>query len=325
MPEFPRPTVVISRCIDFDSCRYNGQVIRASLREELEPHVQLEPICPELEVGLGVPRDPVRIVIAAGSERLVQPSTGRDLTASMRAFAHRYLGTVSEADGFILKSRSPSCAVLDARRYRGGDGQVPAGTGPGMFAATVRERFPDAAIEDESRLNDLRLREHFLTKLFALAGLRAVAATGLVAELDGFHARNKLLLMAYGQTRMRALGEILENPDRAGFTDVARSYREQLAAALARPARVPANVNVLMQAFGHCSQHLLAAEKTHFLDLLEGYRHSRLPLSALQSVLSSWAARLGVHYLAGQTFLAPFPAALVRLAPVGNELHRAPL
>jgi uncharacterized protein YbgA (DUF1722 family)/uncharacterized protein YbbK (DUF523 family) len=325
MPDFPRPTVVISRCIDFDSCRYNGQVIRASLREELEPHVQLEPICPELEVGLGVPRDPVRIVVAAEGERLVQPSTGRDLTASMRAFANRYLGAVSAADGFILKSRSPSCAIVDAKRYRGDDGQVPAGTGPGMFAATVRERFRHAAIEDESRLNDLRLREHFLTKLFALAGLRAVIATGLITELVGFHARNTLLLMAYSQARMRALERIVENPGRAGFTDVARSYREQLAAALARPARMPANANVLTHALEHCSQHLSAAERAHFLDLLEGYRHSRLPLSALKSVLSSWAARLGVEYLAGQTFVAPFPAALVRPAPAGHELRRASL
>src|SRR3989442_10143572 len=101
MPEFPRPTVVISRCIDFDSCRYNGQVIRASLREELEPHVQLEPICPELEVGLGVPRDPVRIVVAAGGERLLPPSTRPGPTASTRAVAHRHLRTVQEADGLI--------------------------------------------------------------------------------------------------------------------------------------------------------------------------------------------------------------------------------
>src|SRR2546422_2439127 len=106
-----RPTVVISRCIDFDSCRYNGQVIRASLREELEPFVELRPICPELEIGLGVPRDPVRLVSRADGAHMIQPSTGRDLTRRMNAFSAQFLGAVEEVDGFILKSRSPSCAI----------------------------------------------------------------------------------------------------------------------------------------------------------------------------------------------------------------------
>ena len=82
-----RPIVVISRCIDFDACRYNGQVIRASLREELEPHMELRPICPELEIGLGVPRDPVRLVRAKRGPRMVQPSTDRDLTQPMERFS----------------------------------------------------------------------------------------------------------------------------------------------------------------------------------------------------------------------------------------------
>src|SRR5262249_17888036 len=131
MPDFPRPTVVISRCIDFDSCRYNGQVIRASLRELLEPYVRLEPVCPELEIGLGVPRDPVGIVVAGSAEQLVEPAMGRDLTASMRAFAARYTGAVSEADGFILKSRSPSCAVDDAKRHPNARDQDAVGKGAG--------------------------------------------------------------------------------------------------------------------------------------------------------------------------------------------------
>jgi uncharacterized protein YbbK (DUF523 family) len=148
-----RPVVVISRCIDFDSCRYNGQVIRASLREELEPLVDLRPICPELEIGLGVPRDPVRLVKRPDGDHMVQPSTGRDLTGAMEAFSTRFLDSLEEVDGFILKSRSPSCAVRDYE------------SGPGLFAARLLERFPEAVIADEVELADEDRRRRFLAKL----------------------------------------------------------------------------------------------------------------------------------------------------------------
>jgi uncharacterized protein YbbK (DUF523 family) len=156
-----RPIVVISRCIDFDSCRYNGKVIRASLREHLEPLVELRPICPELEIGLGVPRDPVTLVRGGGEPRMVQPSTGRDLTGAMNAFAERFLDSLEAVDGFILKSRSPSCAIRD---HEGG---------PGLFASRVLERFPEVPVEDEARLADESVRRSFLASIFARAERRS--------------------------------------------------------------------------------------------------------------------------------------------------------
>ena len=160
-----RPIVVISRCIDFDSCRYNGAVIRASLREKLEPLVELRPICPELEIGLGVPRDPVHLVRAGGSVRMVQPSTARDLTAAMSSFSDRFLGSLEAVDGFVLKSRSPSCAVRDAR-IEG------AGGGAGLFAARVLERFPHVPVGDEAQLAEETVRQDFLDEVFAHAAER---------------------------------------------------------------------------------------------------------------------------------------------------------
>jgi uncharacterized protein YbbK (DUF523 family) len=168
-----RPIVVISRCIDFDSCRYNGQVIRASLREQLEPFVELRPICPELEIGLGVPRDPVRLVSRGDGAHMIQPSTGRDLTRQMNAFSAQFLAALDEVDGFILKSRSPSCAIGNSKIFHSDEEGAATDAGPGLFAAQVLERFPHAVIEDEERLSDRRLRERFLTELFRLAAIRA--------------------------------------------------------------------------------------------------------------------------------------------------------
>jgi uncharacterized protein YbbK (DUF523 family) len=130
-------------------------VIRASLREKLEPLVELRPICPELEIGLGVPRDPVVLERREDGVHMVQPSTGRDLTRLMNEFSERFLDALDQVDGFILKSRSPSCAIHEP--------------GPGLFAARVLERFPEAAVEDEVALQDAERRERFLAKVFALA------------------------------------------------------------------------------------------------------------------------------------------------------------
>jgi len=167
-----RPIVVISRCIDFDSCRYNGQVIRASLRAELEPHVELRPICPELEIGLGVPRDPVVLVHSGGGARMLQPSTGRDLTRRMERFAGGYLAALEAVDGFILKARSPSCGIRDAKVFDSEAEDAGHQYGPGLFAARVLERFPHAAIEDETRLADPRVRDDFLARVREVATRR---------------------------------------------------------------------------------------------------------------------------------------------------------
>ena len=307
-----RPIVVISRCIDFDACRYNGQVIRASLREELEPHIELRPICPELEIGLGVPRDPVRLVRAPRGARMLQPATGRDLTDSMERFSGEFLGGVPDADGFILKSRSPSCAVRNAKRFHSEAEDAGYDSGPGLFAARVLERFPHAAVEDEGRLNDLRLRDHFLTKLWTLASFREAAGDG-AAGLVGFHTRNKLLLMAHNQTQMRALGRLVAQAGTAPRERLVREYRAGLGMALARPARAGNNVNVLMHALGHVSERLTASERRHFLATLESYRAGKVPLSAAQTLVGAWAARFEVPELAGQSYFAPYPAALVRV------------
>ena len=173
MSAHPRPRVVISRCIDFDSCRYDGQVIRSSLREELEPHVDFVPIGPELEIGLGVPRDPVRLVRRSGAIHMVQPATARDLTAQMESFSRDFLSGLGTVDAFILKARSPSCGVRNAKVFHADDGGAAFDSGSGLFAARVLERFPHAAVEDEAGMNDPGLRHRFLTKAFALAGVRA--------------------------------------------------------------------------------------------------------------------------------------------------------
>lgn len=184
-----RPRVVVSQCLGFAAVRYDGQALRSGFVEALRDHVEFVQVCPEVGIGLGVPRDPIRIEVtaggrAAGDVRLVQPSTGRELTDKMHAFAETFLEEVRPVDGFILKSRSPSCGIADAKRFEPGAKDPIEGLGPGLFARAVLERFPHAAVEDEARLADPGHRHRFLTRLWAVARRREARSEG-ASEVGG--------------------------------------------------------------------------------------------------------------------------------------------
>jgi uncharacterized protein YbgA (DUF1722 family)/uncharacterized protein YbbK (DUF523 family) len=297
--------------LELDACRYNGQSIRAPFVKKLLPFVDVTPTCPEVEIGLGVPRDPIRLVSSREQIRLVQPSTQRDLTDLMHAFSDRFLGEAGDVDGFILKSRSPSCGIKDTKVHSSGETPQPIGRGPGMFGEAVLERFPRAAVEDEGRLTNFRLRHHFLTQLYANARLREARARGTARALVDYHTRHKFLLMACHQDATRALGRIVANPAKNDIDGWFAGYAEEMARALARPARTGATVNALMHVFGYVSDDLTAKEKAHFLDVLVEFREGRLELHAPLSILQSWIARFEQPYLEAQVFLEPYPKPLL--------------
>lgn len=307
-----RPRVVASACLGFDACRWDGAVLADTFLRSLAAHAEVVRVCPEVAIGLGVPRDPIRIERTAAGRRLVQPATGRDVTRAMEDFAAAWLDRLGEVDGFVLKGRSPSCAVSDAKVYAGGGKQVRrAGKGPGLFAQAVLARFPAAAVEDEGRLTNRRLREHFLTRIFTTAAFRAVRRRGRMRDLVAFQADNKLLFMALGQTRMRRMGRLVANAEGRAPEEVYDRYEEELTALLARPSRPAAHVNVAMHALGHFKDGLTGREKKHFLDVLARYRAGAVEPSAVTGILASWVARFEVGILARQTWFEPFPAELV--------------
>jgi len=318
MPTFARPRVVVSRCLGFADCRWNGATISDPFVRRLADHVTFCAVCPEVEIGLGCPRDPIRVVETDGGRRLVQPATGQDVSDAMRGYAARVLDGLGPVDGFLLKSRSPSCGIKDVKIRSGPDGSSVRGRGPGFFGAAVLERFGHLAVEDEGRLNHFRIREHFLTSLFTLAAFRDLRARGRMRDIVAFHSRNKGLLMGYNQTQLRAMGRIVANPDKAPPDEVFAAYGEHLALALARPPRFGGMINVLMHALGHVSDRLKAEEKAFFLDQLARYREGAVPLSVVTTLVKAWAVRFEQHDLMDQTYLAPYPEALVEITDSGK-------
>ncbi len=313
-----KPRVVVSRCLEFDNCRFNGQMISSPIVRMLKPFVEFVPVCPEVEAGLGVPRDPIRITGFDADRRLVQPSTGRDITADMRGFIKKFFETLGEVDGFILKSRSPSCGFADVKIYGAADAKAPSGKGGGFFGEAVMEGYGDLAVEDEGRLNNFRIREHFLTRLFAITRFRKERSVPTMKGLVKFQSENKLLLMSYNQTEMRKLGRIVANHEHRPAAEAFDLYGAGLHAALKRPPRYASDINVLMHALGYFSKKITAGEKAFFLEALEKYRAGKIPLSSPLYMVRSWIARFGTGYLEDQTYFEPYPEQLVEITDSGK-------
>ena len=313
MIRHPKPSLVLSKCLELDACRYNGVSIQSGVVRALLPHIDVRPVCPEVEIGLGTPRDPINLIGPKERPRLVQPSTGRDLTKEMVTFAKGYLGDAGDIDGFILKSRSPSCGIKDTKIHATATDAEPLGTGAGLFGAAVKERYPHAAIEDEGQLNDFRLRHHFLTKLFLRARFREMRRRRTMAALVGFHATNKFVLLAYHQAGSQELGRIVANAEKDPVNRVLGHYANHLTKALERPARAPATVNVLMHILGMFSERLTATERADFLAALAEYRQGKVPLDVPLQSVHQWARRFDDTYVAKQTFLEPYPRELTSL------------
>ena len=313
-----RPTVVVSKCIEFAACRYNGLMISSDVVKALMPYVDFIPVCAEVEIGLGLPRDPIRVASGANGLRLLQPSTGADVTDRMVRFAASFLGSLPIVDGFVLKSRSPSCGIKDVKIFRGVEKEAAVGKGAGFFGAAVLEKFPGYPVEDEGRLMNFRIREHFLTSLYALTRFRAARGRLAMRDLVDYQARNKLLLMSYNQKEMRILGKIVANPEKKATPVVYDEYEAHLRAALAKPPKYTSNINVLMHALGYFKEGLTGPEKAHFIASLEKYRAGKIPLSATIAIVNSWLARFGSDYLKQQTFFEPYPEALVEITDSGK-------
>ena len=313
MREFPRPRIVVSRCIEFDHCRYDGSMIASDLVKALKPYVDYIPICPEMEMGLGAPRETIRIVAAEGSIRLIQPATGLDLTEKMSHFAQGFLSSLPQVDGFILKFRSPSCGLKDIRVYSGAERPRPVSKAPGFFGGAVMQSFSHLAVEDEGRLRNFNIREHFLTKLYALASFRQARSEGELSPLIRFHEANKLLLSSHSQKETKMLGNILANRGGLSYNDLSELYREHLTLALARPPRSSSRANVFMHALGYFKGDLKARQKELFLENIQRYKSKKLPSRALLAMLQSWAEGFGQEYLINQSIFQPFPEELVQL------------
>ncbi|WP_261131242.1 DUF523 and DUF1722 domain-containing protein [Bacillus sp. Marseille-Q3570] len=316
---FPKPRVVVSKCLEFDACRYNGDVLKDLTVRSLMPYVEFIPICPEVEIGLGTPRETIRLVDSRNGPRLVQPSTKKDLTEKMDVFSNEFFHSFPEIDGFILKNRSPSCGTRDVRIYTRMEKSPVKGKGSGIFGGNVLEKYGHLAVEEEGRLTNFTIREHFLTKLYTLAAFRLIKQDATIQKLIHFHSENKYLFMAYNQTRLKMMGRILANHKQYNhFDEVVLDYEEQMHFMFQKAARYTSNINVCQHIMGYFSDDLTKKERDYFLHMLNRYKERKIPLSNLLSILKSWIIRFDNDYLLQQSFFEPYPEDLIQMSDSGK-------
>jgi uncharacterized protein YbgA (DUF1722 family)/uncharacterized protein YbbK (DUF523 family) len=319
MQNFSKPRIVISKCLGLAACRYDGGIIKDPFIEKLLLHVDYLSVCPEVEIGLGVPRPPIRIVNKEGTFFLYQPETQRELTSEMAKFAEEFLSSLKAVDGFILKYRSPSCGISAVKIYHDFSPQARTSQGRGLFADQVLKKFGYLAVTDEGKLKNFKLRENFLTKLFLLARFREVKEKGTMAALVKFHTENKLLFMAYSQARLKELGQILANLSKRPVKEVYQKYETTLYLLLLRTPNIRSLINAFTHAFGGVSQKLTSKERKLFLSLIEDFRAKRIPLSVISKLLIAWAVRFDDEYLLRQSLLNPYPEELIDLSDSGKN------
>ena len=308
----PRIRLGISACLLGAKVRYDGQHKRDTfLVDELGPLVEWVPVCPEVEVGMGVPRESVRLVVdrSGAGPRMVGLETGADWTARMERFASARASALAreELSGFVLKAKSPSCGMARVKLYADLEARTPLPEkGTGLFAAALARALPNLPVEEEGRLEDARLRENFIERIFAFARLRELwRGRWTLGGLVAFHAAHKMALLAHTTDGYRALGRLVAQGKSFGRAELRARYEAGFMATLARPTTPGRHANVLMHLLGHLKTQLEPADKQELLGLIEEHRHGHLPLVVPLTLLAHHARRHGAAYLLAQTYLTP--------------------
>ncbi|HEX8908210.1 MAG TPA: DUF523 and DUF1722 domain-containing protein [Anaeromyxobacteraceae bacterium] len=308
----PPARLGVSSCLLGERVRYDGGHKKDDfLTGLLARFVELVPVCPEVELGLGTPREPIRLQRDGDLVRLVAPKSGKDHTEPMRRFAERRVRALARLDlcGYVLKKDSPSCGM---ERVRVWGGRMPSRDGRGAFAAVLMAELPLLPVEEEGRLRDPGLRESFVERVFAYRRLKDLfQGRWTVGGLVSFHAAEKLLVLAHEPAAYQRLGRLVAGAKGAPRAEIARAYAEVFMSALARPATRGRHVNVLQHMAGYLKDLASADERQELAEAIEDYRRGLVPLVVPVTLVKHHVRRHGIAYLAGQRYLEPHPKELM--------------
>jgi len=303
----------ISACLLGERVRFDGAHKRDPfLVETLGSFVEWVPVCPEVESGMPAPRESLRLVQAGREIRLITNKTAQDHTASMRGYARRRLEELADAElcGFVLKKDSPTCGLERVKVY--GTSGMPLKSGRGLFADALVARFPRLPVEEEGRLNDPRLRENFIERVFAYRRLANLfVSRWSMGDVVRFHTVHKLTLMAHRPESYQRLGRLVasgKSMDRQLFQD---RYSSEFMAALSVIATPRRQANVLQHMLGYFKQTLDGESRAELLGLIEDHAIGRVPLVVPLTLFGHHIRRCGVRYLADQVYLRPHPVELM--------------
>jgi len=305
--------VAISSCLLGQPVRFDGghkydRFINARLTDFLE----FRPFCPEVAIGLGIPRAPIRLMkTAAGIRVLGVRDPTLDVTQRLEEYGREVAAQLAGVCGYIFKARSPSCGMERVKTYHA-NGLPARSDGVGVYAQAIMQTHPDLPVEEEGRLNDPGLRDNFIERVFTRWRWQQLQQQGITpARLVDFHARHKLAVMAHNQAAYRRLGQLVAGAGRKGFRGLCERYEQELMQAMQRQATRKSHSNVLQHLQGYFSKQLTAPERAELGALIDDYRLGLAPLAAPLTLIRHHFLHHPNDWALSQTYLEPYPRELM--------------
>ncbi|WP_158158367.1 DUF523 and DUF1722 domain-containing protein [Pseudomonas sp.] len=304
-----KPRIGISACLLGAEVRYNGGHKESRLcTHSLSEHFEFVPVCPEVAIGMGIPRQPIRLVGDASQPQAlgtVDPTL--NVTAPLAAYGQQMADELQDLSGYIFMHKSPSCGLERVKVYRDNGAPQHEG-GRGIYAQAFCAAHPDLPVEEDGRLCDAVLRENFMVRVYAYADWQALLAEGLSrGGLMRFHSRYKYQLMANNPMQYKVIGHLLGTMGRGDASEIGPRYFSQLMAALKRCATRGTHSNVLQHLSGYLKQSLSSADKQEMQHLIEQYREGIVPLVVPLTLLKHHFRLHPDPYVSQQVYLQPHP------------------
>jgi uncharacterized protein YbgA (DUF1722 family)/uncharacterized protein YbbK (DUF523 family) len=308
-----KPRIGISSCLLGIKVRHDGgHKHDVLITQTLGRHVEWVPVCPEFEVGMGVPRETVRLVGSPANPKMIADKSGKDWTLEMQSYANKRVRKLKDMDlsGYILKKDSPSCGMERVRIY--GPKGIPYRQGRGLFAQALMTKLPLLPVEEEGRLYDPGLRENFIERVFGYHRWQTLVSDGRsIKRLVDFYSQEKLLLFAHSEAHMRRLGRIVAQAKKMSFGAAMEEYGRLFMEALGHRATTRKNTNVLQHMLGFFSKQLSSDERNALLGVIGDYKRSLVPLVVPLTLIRHYADKYDIAHLRGQSYLQPHPKELM--------------
>jgi len=303
----------ISSCLHGEKVRYDaGHQLDRYITDTLGQYFEWMPVCPEVEYGLPVPREPMRLVGDPDSPRLITIRTGIDHTEGMLKWAEQKLKELEKEElcGFIFKSRSPSSGIGGVKVYTLSG--MPSQRGIGLFGRAFMNKFPVIPVIDDGRLHDPGLRENFIERVFVYKRWQEfIKKGGLIRDLVAFHTEHKLLILSHSPKHFSVLGRLVARPKQNKPGDLNAEYVNLLMECLRLVATVKKNTNVLQHIIGYFKNQLSSDDKKELLEVIENYHKGYIPLIVPIVLVKHYVKKFNEPYLQRQYYLNPHPLELM--------------
>jgi uncharacterized protein YbgA (DUF1722 family)/uncharacterized protein YbbK (DUF523 family) len=305
-------TLGISSCLLGNEVRHDGGHKRnVYVTNTLSEYFSFRPYCPEMAIGLGVPRPTIRLSRSADGIRLTgSGDSDLDLTADMNTWSKGAIEGMRDLSGFVLKSNSPSCGMERVRVYD--QNSVPARDGIGLFANALMQAMPWLPVEEEGRLNDAMLRENFIERVFVYYRWQQLLSEGLsVFGLMEFHQRHKFILLAHDEAEYRKLGPLIAGLNRNNLAQISDEYLLRMMTCLKARASRKRHTNVLMHVMGYLKNKITGDDKQELIEVMDSYRHGKVPLIVPVTLMKHHLRKFPDDYISNQYYMAPYPEELI--------------